>query len=65
MNENSTRRVGVITGASGGIGEATAQGLAEAGFDVALLAHNKVKINQMAADQQDASSQEAPTNPLY
>lgn len=49
MNENSTRRVAVITGAGSGIGEATAQGLAEAGFNVALLARNKVKIDQMEA----------------
>lgn len=34
----STRPIAVVTGASGGVGRATARAFAEAGFDVALLA---------------------------
>ena len=34
----STRPIAVVTGASGGVGRATARVFAEAGYDVALLA---------------------------
>ncbi len=50
MNEDSTRKVAIVTGASSGIGEATTYGLAEAGFDVALLARSEEKIDHMAHD---------------
>lgn len=36
--ESNTGRVAVITGASSGIGEATARALTDSGFRVALLA---------------------------
>ena len=33
----TTRPIAVVTGASGGVGRATARAFAEAGYDVALL----------------------------
>ena len=40
----------LITGASSGIGEATARAAAEAGWNVALLARSGDKLDSIAAD---------------
>ncbi len=49
MPSISTRRVAVITGASSGIGEATARTLHAAGYAVALLARRADRIDALAA----------------
>src|SRR5690348_3615167 len=43
-------RVAVVTGASSGIGEATARSLAREGFAVALAARRKERINELAEE---------------
>jgi NADP-dependent 3-hydroxy acid dehydrogenase YdfG len=46
----TTDRVAVVTGASSGIGEATARALHAAGYSVALLARRVERINAIAAE---------------
>jgi NADP-dependent 3-hydroxy acid dehydrogenase YdfG len=53
--ENSTGRVAVITGASSGIGEATARALASDGHRVALLARRLDRIQALADELGDAA----------
>src|SRR6476659_3144071 len=49
MSESS-RRTAVVTGASSGIGAATARALADAGYDVLCAARRTDRIEALAAD---------------
>ena len=53
--EQNTGRVAVITGASSGIGEATARALAAAGYRLALLARRADRIQALADDLGDGA----------
>ena len=53
--ENHTGRVAVITGASSGIGEATARALAADGYRVALLARRVDRIQALADELGDGA----------
>ncbi len=48
------RQIAVITGASAGVGRATARTFAERGFDVALLARGQAGLDGAARDVRDA-----------
>lgn len=61
MNETLRGRVAVITGASSGIGEATARALAAGGARVALLARRRQRIEALA-DELSGLAVEADVN---
>jgi NADP-dependent 3-hydroxy acid dehydrogenase YdfG len=54
-NENTHGRVAVITGASSGIGEATARALTTGGYRVALLARRLDRIQTLARELGDGA----------
>jgi NADP-dependent 3-hydroxy acid dehydrogenase YdfG len=55
INNNNQARVAVITGASSGIGEATARALATAGYRVAVLARRVDRITALADELGDGA----------
>ncbi len=58
-----TGRVAIVTGASSGIGEATARLMARAGMRVALCARRKDRLERLAAEIRSAVGQ-ASVHPL-
>ena len=54
------RKVAVITGASAGVGRATARAFADHGFDVALLARGRAGLDGAAADVRAAGGRALP-----
>ncbi|MFB9237821.1 SDR family oxidoreductase [Plantactinospora siamensis] len=60
MQSRSGRRVVVVTGASGGIGRATARRFAEMGADVALIARGEDGLEDAAAEVRKAGGQALP-----
>ena len=57
---SSNRKVAIVTGASSGIGEASARGLAAAGFDVVMAARRVDRLQAIAKDIVEAGGNATP-----
>ena len=55
-SQKTGSKVIVITGASSGIGKATAQALVDEGNKVALIARSEDKLNDLVADLGEANA---------
>jgi short-subunit dehydrogenase len=53
---SSNRRVAIVTGASSGIGEASARALGSAGFDVAIVARREDRLRELAQQIEERGS---------
>jgi NAD(P)-dependent dehydrogenase (short-subunit alcohol dehydrogenase family) len=60
MKETRMTHIAVVTGASAGVGRATARAFAERGFDVALLARGQAGVEAAAAEVRDAGARALP-----
>ena len=60
-----TDKVAIITGASSGIGEATAKRLAEEGAKVVLAGRNDEKLQRVAEHLNEGDYLITPTNVMY
>jgi len=64
MNPPSNQRRAIVTGASSGIGKATALALAKSGIEVALVSRSAQKLNAVAAEIQLATQTKVVVYPL-
>jgi len=55
-----TQQAAIVTGASSGIGEAAARRLAENGFDVAIIARRKDRLEALAKEIEEAGGRAIP-----
>ena len=55
-----TQQAAIVTGASSGIGEAAARRLAENGFDVAIIARRKDRLDALAKEIEEAGGRAIP-----
>ena len=58
------RKVGLVTGASSGLGVALVRGLAARGYDIALTARSKAPMEQLAAEIRQTHAVRATVHPI-